>query len=230
MNYNMMIDRYAMNQFEAVAEPLAEAYKIAFAGGPWNERSKCVNTGCLVQFDSQLPGCNCYDCGDPLQEAYSSREVIDGWRTMLEYDDAVMEVTSSERGIPYLATIARPTTPEELFKRKYADVPAMQEWLSQNLEEQFIWIEDTFANREISPRRNLDRRGVTLARIALRYDQQDIVTRTLAPAVIKATLRDMGDCTELAIGNRGIGADLYLLAQITTAVPDDRTMLRIGTV
>jgi len=212
-------------RLDDIAVPLADVYKAAFAGEPWYEVSRCGTENCSVGFCSSAAGLPCAGCGGELVEAYDSNELATIWRRMITDEDAMMEVGYAD-GEPVRVTLARPTTPGELYARKYADVPAMERWVGENLDSELVWIEDTFADRNRQPRGNLKERGRTLGGIALRYGGLAIVTRTLAPQIIAATLRDMPESTDLFIGSEGIG-DTILGARSVGTVPDRRTLLNV---
>lgn len=216
-----------ITRLDDIAEPLAGAYKVAFAGPPWFEASRCENDDCDTAFSPDMPGevCNC--CGIKLVDAYDVDALIGAWRRMIEREDASMDVTINTDGLPTLATMARPTTPDELFERKYNDVESMDRWLGANMPRELVWIEDTFANRAVSPSGNMADRGKTLGDIAMRYGGLLIATRTLTPAIIKSTLRDLGRSTELLVGENQVGDGFANLARSVGQVPDRRTMLKV---
>ena len=206
---------------------MARAYQAAFEGEPWNERSKCVEEVCGVEFCGDSVGSDCPECGSTLVEAYDADELVNGWRGMILDEDAFMEISLNQDRKVTLATIARPVNREKLLLQKYADNELMAEWIDQNLPESFTWIEDTFANRKIQPRGNLAQRGRTLAQIALRYGGGVIATRTITPQVIGATARDAGNATDLYIGTQSIGLGQTSRFRSFGAVPDWRSTLVI---
>jgi hypothetical protein len=212
-------------RLDDIAAPLAEVYKAAFAGEPWYEVSRCAADSCSVGFCPDSPGTPCVACGSELVQAYKADELVATWRKMITEEDAMMEVGYLGDS-PVRVTLARPTNPSELFERKYADVPAMKNWTEENLDQELVWIEDTFADRNKQPRGNLKDRGRTLGSIALRYGGLAIVTRTLAPQIIAATLRDIPDSTSLFIGTDGAGGTMSGARQ-TGSVPDRRTLLNV---
>lgn len=224
-----IVDKKNIDRLDVIGYSLAETYKIAFAGEPWNEVSRCETVTCETQFTDLEPGCNCSGCGLALAEAYNSDELVLAWRRMISEEDATLEANTNTQGVPTLATIVRPTTPDELFERKYADVVSMRVWLQDELPSKFVWIEDTFANRKVSPSGNLEGRGATLGRIATRYSGLLIATRTLTPAIIAATVRDVGPSTVVSLGSQvlDLKSDTLSNAREVGIVPDRRTFLRI---
>jgi hypothetical protein len=206
---------------------MADAYQEAFAGPPWFEASRCANEGCDEGFSPDTSGCACIKCGAELVQAYDQAELVEGWKVMVEQEDAMIELALSQLCEPIRATIARPTTPDELFRRKYAGLPRMEEWLDESLPTEFAWIEDTFANRKKSPTGNLNRRRQTLGRVAACYSGLTIATRTLSPAIVRATVRDVGDITDMYVGTEQVGALPLPIVRKAGSVPDRRTLLSI---
>lgn len=221
-----------VDRIEIIGDELANVYKVAFAGEPWYEASKCIDSGCSVKFSAKTPGCTCELCGSTLTEAYVSDELIANWQAMLENDDALFEV-AFEDSLAQRVTIARPTNRTELMSRKYDDVPAMKQWLETRFGDEFVWIEDTFANRSRKETGNLATRGETLSRIAAYYAGLPILTRTLSTAIVASTLRDVGEASMAYIGSEGVGRSV--VNQIfdnpgyeLPTVPDRRTLIAIG--
>lgn len=215
-----------------IGEELAQTYKIAFAGPPWNEVSRCNNTACTVGFELADVGCACSVCGSTLADAYDSAELVQNWNTILNNENALFEVTY-EDGSPQRATIVRPTNMTELYTRKYSDIPAMKPWLQKRFTNDFVWIEDTFANRERKATGNLCDRGESLRRIAGYYGGALILTRTLSPAIVSSTLRDAKSSTSVFIGENRVGEAIVNKAfknpgYELPSVPDRRTLLVVN--
>lgn len=103
----------------------------------------------------------------------------------------------------------------------------MSVWAERNLPDKLVWIEDTVADRDRSPRGNLSERGQTIGAIAAYYGGLTIATRTLQPPIIRATLRDCGSITDLYVGELGVGAGMVQDARRSGSVPDRRTLLSI---
>lgn len=218
-------------RIKEIGPELAESYKVAFAGDPWNEISRCNAQACPAGLSNLEVGCDCADCGQPLGEAYEVNDLVSGWSDMLTLENAFFEV-ASEDCQPQRATIARPTNIDELLMRKYQDVPIMKDWLQQRFSGNFVWIEDTFANRLRKPTGNLKERGQTLRRIAAFYGGAQILTRTLSPAIVASTLRDTKAGCSVYIGTQGVGKEI--VSQVfenpgfsLPAVPDRRTLIAI---
>lgn len=231
MNKLEIITASNSSRINEIGSDLAATYKVAFAGEPWYEVSRCVQPGCANGFSEAQPGCTCSSCGETLVEAYDADGLIANWQEMLTNERAFMEV-AFEEGAAQRATIARPTTAQELMERKYRDVPVMAEWLSKRFSNEFVWIEDTFADRERKPTGNLDGRGETLRKIAAYYGGALILTRTLSPAIVKSTLRDCKAFTSVFIGENGVGDEAVSSAfgnpgYALPTVPDRRTLLAI---
>lgn len=220
------ITKQSVSSLERYGIELADAYKVAFAGSPWFEVSRCEDTSCPTEYQGLAVNCLCPDCGSMLVEAYTTQELIDGWQAMIENDNAMMEV-AFEDSVPVRATLARPTDPAELFRRKYAQINTMEQWTADNLPAEFVWIEDTFANRDLVPTGNLNNRGATLGRIAIAYGGLQVVTRTLAPAVVRSTVRDAGVYTDVYLGSEQAGQNQTSGARNVGMLPDRRTLLRV---
>ena len=220
------IDGQSVSRLESFGTDLAEAYKVAFAGSPWFEVSRCCEETCDIEYQELAVDTSCPDCSSTLVEAYNAEELVRAWRAIIEDENAMMEVALQD-GVPVRATIARPTNPAELFERKYAQIAEMEQWRADNLPSEFVWIEDTFANRNITPSGNLATRGRTLGRIAAAYSGLQIVTRTLAPAVVRATVRDVGANTDIYLGLDAAGVLEADGARSIGEAPDRRTLLRV---
>lgn len=222
-----------INRIKDIGPSLADTYRVAFAAEPWNEASRCPDIDCTVVYSGNLPGCSCKVCGSILEEAYQTNQLVSNWQDNLA-DAGLIEVSYLDDmdGEPQRATIVRPTTPEELFERKYKELPEMRDWISSRLPGEFIWIEDTFANRDRMPKGNLNERGATLKRVAEYYGGMKIATRTLSEAIVGSTLRDLKGKTAVYIGFSGVGSTLLSNTfsnpgyQLPT-VPDRRTLLRV---
>lgn len=216
-----------------IGPALGETYKIAFAGPPWYEVSRCQNQECIEEFSSLIPGAACTGCSSDLVEAYDATELTAMWRQMVEEDEACMEV-AFDGDYPQRATLARPTAADELWQRKYSAVPAMRNWLDKRFgDDKFVWIEDTFADRSRQPTGNLKDRRETLERVAAFYKDLQIATRTLSPAIVAATVRAKPAATAVYLGTERVGGDIvneafsnpgYSLPE----VPDMRTLLIVG--
>ncbi len=230
MNRIELISANNAERIDAIGPELAQTYKVAFAGSPWFEVSRCGYSDCQVEFTPDQPGCMCIECGQPLCEAYSETKLVDTWRSQIVGQGALLEV-AFDGEYPQRATLVRPTNPDELWTRKYQDQPAMAPVLKGILPAEFAWIEDTFANRDRIPTGNLRDRGQTLDRISQFYGGDTVIaTRTLAEGIVASTLRDKGSTTSVWIGSQRAGTSIvndrlknhgYELPTI----PDRRTLL-----
>jgi hypothetical protein len=220
------------NRLQNLSEQLAGVYKVAFAGDPWYEVSRCLDESCfqLQGFSRKEVGSTC-SCGDCLVDAYNALDLLEGWMDVLR-QDGIMEVKLNEDSDPIRVTIARPTNPAELYQRKYSNVPLMEDWLKSVLPEELLWIEDTFADRVRSPTGNLSDREETFELLEKEYGLP-IATRTLAPAIVRATLRDRLPRTRVWVGSQMAGSSVvneafnnpgYPLPRL----PDTRTFMLIG--
>lgn len=208
---------------DEVAYQLADTYIDDFARPPWNEVSKCSNCGA---FSASPVGSRCVICNIDQIPAYDAGGLLNEWRDLLD-EGALIEVLRNDEGIPLRTTIAAPLTPAGLFTRKYLEVPEMEAWLEETLPAEVAYIYDTFANLRISQKGNLSDRGATLGRIAEAFSGLPIVMRTLQPAIIRATVRDAGNRTDVYVGRREAGLAQALGARAISTVPDRRTLLYV---
>lgn len=227
----ILIDKNNVTDLEQIAPRLAEIYKYDFARAPWYETSRCIAFECAVEFPRDCqPGDRCGECGNLTVEAYDAEELLAGWQRSLVEESALMEVAVDNGGLPTRATIARPTTPNELYERKYNGIENMQPWLTSKMPDEFVWIEDTFADIQRYPRGNLRTRGRTLGGIATYYGGLTLATRTRSPGIVKATVRDAGPSATVYLGSEieACGISRVLTPAEYDTVPDERTFLEIN--
>lgn len=223
MNKIELITSNNRGYLDDLASDFAGIYIDAFARPPWNEVSKCSRCGA---FSASAVGSRCATCDIDQIPAYSVEELTNQWRDLVD-GGALMEVMINDSGVPLRATIAGPLCPAELFARKYQNVPAMEAWLDGILPPEVIYIYDTFANLKISPSGNLSDRGATLGRIANAFSGLPIVTRSIQPAIVRATVRDAGNRTDVYVGVGGAGATQVAGARMISEVPDRRTLMYV---
>lgn len=226
----ILIDKNNASQLDAVAPELARIYIEDFALPPWNERSRCVNETCKSGFSDSEIGLACAACGGVLTAAYEEPELTSGWRRLIMEEDAVVEVAFDESDAVRRATIARPTNPQELYQRKYEGIDEMKPWLAENLPQEVVWIEDTFADISGGKKGNLQTRGRTLGRIASLYSGLPIATRTKSAAIVRSTLRDLPEQTAIYVGSEAFGSAMAQVIDLSEygRVPDTRTLLAIA--
>lgn len=200
---------------------LTDSYIDAFARPPWNEVSQCVSYG---GYSPSVSGAPCGNCQALLVEAYKPADLYSDWKRLLD-DGAQIELALNDNDVFCRATITGPSTPAQLFESKYKSVEAMEEWLSAALPGEIAYIYETFANLRVSPNGNLRDRGQTLGRIARAFAGMPIVTRTLQPAVVRATVRDAGARTSVYLGASNAGGPQALGARAIGTAPDMRTLL-----
>ena len=211
-----------IQQLDDIMPLLAESYIDDFARSPWNEVSACPRCGTLSALSA---GTLCATCAVVQVPAYTPEGLYATWTGLLS-EGALIEVLS-ERDIPLRTTIAGPLTTAELYSRKYADVPQMEEWLDSNVPARVVYIYDTFANLKVRPSGNLNDRGQTLGRLSTAFAGLPILTRTLQPAIVRATVRDAGERTAVYLGEAKAGVIQALGAKSVSAVPDRRTLLSV---
>ncbi|QQS22155.1 hypothetical protein IPM09_01265 [Candidatus Saccharibacteria bacterium] len=186
-------------------DEIIPTYQAAFAGEPWYEVSKC--TGCITGFSAQEPGTNCDSCGGMTEgPAYSDQELRERFDMLAETRPTYWYVEQDEQGRMTLAALAWKATVGMIAKEKYTDIPEMADWLKKKYQlskgirssttklsdkPSIVWIDEVFANRSISPSRNLDNFREMVGGLASRLDEYDNVAyRTIAPAMVRVALRD----------------------------------------
>lgn len=219
-------------EIERYEDDLTAMYQDDFARPPWNEVSRCDNYLCdeYRELSSDSVGCPCSGCSLALGQAYPKDELADEWVGTVINANGFMEIALGDDGTPQRATLARPTTLDQLIERKYWNVPAMRDALPEILPERLVWIEDTWANLKKKPNGNLKQRGETIARISEFYGGLTIATRTLAEQVVAATVRDCRKNTAVYIGEKGVGRAAVNRAfnnpgYSAPTVPDRRTLI-----
>lgn len=216
------------DRLEAHVESMFDTYQYEFSLAPWNEVSRCDQDECAVEFTALEVGTPCPDCTTEMGPAYTVDEMYGKWSKLLHQDNGLIEIAHNDEQQMLRTTLVRPLASQALFAQKYSSVPAMEQWIPENLPDILVWIDDTFANRRLSPTGNMNERGRTLLRVAEYYRDIDAVfTRTKAPQIVSATLRDVGPYTDLYIGTEGVGNEVFRPARSRSTVPDARTMIGI---
>jgi len=188
---NLLKDRIELTPSEL--DDIGLVYQRAFADKPWFEVSKCVakdtKNQCESGFSPLKVGEFCTKCAlrtaeeayplDQLQESLMERLRYPGARLYREYDD-------NSRLL--LAAIFWEDKPSVIGKKKYADVPAMQQWLSDTLpDEPLIWLDEIFADKTLRPMGNLWNfpalvqqvfEGTSCQRLAFRTINEGLLTKS----------------------------------------------------
>lgn len=142
-------------------ERVGRVYQSAFAGPPWFEVSKCASPTaaetCEGGFSPQKVGELCLKCGLIVAEqAYPMEELTKSITERLQYPGATIYEEFNDSDELLVAAIFWEASTEFLGQEKYADVPAMQDWLMGNLPSRpVIWLDEIFADRDKRPKGNL---------------------------------------------------------------------------
>lgn len=179
-------DNLQVGPYEA---DIAAAYKIAFAGDPWYERTKCVDAKqrCPGGLSPVNIGEECGRCGlAMLQDAYDEAELIGRWREVGQARPAAWYLEVVE-GQVALAGFFWRANASLLAREKYPDVPAMEPWLEQRFGTQpFIWLDEMFANKAVRGRANLERFGTVVNTAEDIFGLDRIAYRTITPQMKRA--------------------------------------------
>lgn len=182
-------DKGALQEYET---EIAAAYKVAFAGEPWFEKTRCVDEQrrCAGGFSALSLGEMCGTCGgETNEEAYDTPELIDRWRAIASDRPAAWYLELVDEKVA-LAGLFWRATPELLAQEKYPDVPAMSPWLQDRYEASpFIWLDEMFANKNVRASANLLRFGSTVETMRDIFGIDRLAYRTITPQMKQAALR-----------------------------------------
>lgn len=177
---------------------IVPVYQRAFEVPPWNEVSKCVDRQlrCAGGLSSVAVGSLCEACGlCPTRPAYEADELIERFDALGSSRPTAWYLERGDSGLT-MAAIAWKATPATIVEEKYADVPAMAEWLPETLgDKPIMWLDEVFADRQLKPRGNLRNFGGFVAGLAQRLDCETVAYRTIEPKMIAAPERDFDDKT-----------------------------------
>lgn len=176
-------------------DDIIPAYQAAFAGEPWFEVSKCADTKirCAGGFSKIAVGQTCTICKlSPTAPAYESDELADRFETIAATKPTSWYLEQNQEGLS-LAAIAWQAPASTIASEKYADMPAMGQWLSDQLGNKPIaWLDEVFANRTIKTKGNLRRFGEMCLGFMERLNVDTLAYRTVNPRMVAAARRDFG--------------------------------------
>jgi len=182
-------DNLAVRPFEP---EIASAYKTAFAGEPWFEKTKCADKllRCAGGLSPIEIGDLCTRCGEtPSQEAYNENELTDTWRRVAANRPAAWYLELYE-GRVALAGFFWQADAKLLADEKYPDVPEMSEWLGERFgDEPFVWLDEMFANKVVRQSANLQRFEGAIDGIRDILGLDRLAYRTITPQMKRAALR-----------------------------------------
>ena len=178
-------------------DAIIPAYQAAFAVGPWYEVSKC--SGCSSGYSRQNPGDICQACGSATgDEAYTEQELTEKFDAIGETRPACWYIEETPEGLA-LAAVAWIADLVQIAAEKYPGSPEMAEWLKQKYapntapNPEILWLDEVFADRQISRRNNLVNFCPMIYGFSDRLDQTKVAYRTIAPAMTRVAMRDFGD-------------------------------------
>lgn len=185
----MLIPPGEMTEVQPFEADIATAYKVAFAGEPWYEKTKCVDAlqQCPGGLSAVEKGVTCQRCGEaPIADAYEEGELIDKWRSMGSARPTAWYLELVDEKVA-LAGFFWQATAGMLAREKYPDVPAMKPWLQDRFgTEPFIWLDEMFANKAVRANANLVRFGAVMAAVREIFGIDRIAYRTITPQMKRA--------------------------------------------
>lgn len=193
-----MINRrfYTPDEARRLYDEIIPAYQSAFAGWPWNEVSKCVDDRqrCVGGMSKIAVGTLCGVCkGAPSEPAYRSDELVDRFDKIAETKQAAWYAELGQKGLN-MAALAWRTPWSLIASEKYSNDPDMADWMSQRLPGgDVIWLDEVFANRQISSKGNLRNFGEFVSGFSDRLGGSTVAYRTISQQMVKAAERDFAD-------------------------------------
>lgn len=151
---------YSTNEIKKFYEEVVPVYQKAFAGEPWFEVSKCVDSSsvqkCAGGFSSLAIGAACEMCGNyPIRTAYEKSELIDKFELIVNTRPTAWYMEKGDLGATLFA-LAWVGTPHKIAEERYSDVPEMASWMIEKLgTDPIMWLDEVFADRIKKPRGNL---------------------------------------------------------------------------
>jgi hypothetical protein len=184
---------YCPEDVKPLYDEIVPVYQAAFAGEPWYEVSKCADKlqRCVGGLSSLAIGEVCDTCNScPLQPAYEKGELVSRFEGIAATRPTAWYTERNSDGLT-LAAIAWEADAETIATEKYADVPAMDGWLRQQLgNEPIVWLDEVFANRSLQVSGNLRRFGNMCSGLTERLQNDTLAFRTINERMTAATIRD----------------------------------------
>ena len=216
---NIIDGFYRPQQIAELYPDIGEVYKTAFAGEPWYEVSTCrqpnlADSQCNDGLSPLPIGQLCTDCNQcTLQPAYTTEALVEKFTAIAaaKETDWYIEMVDNRIAVSALAWVSDART---IATEKYANNPAMEPWLQENLPEQFIWVDEVFADKQVRPTGNLVNFSSMVAGFAERLQNSFVAYRTITPLMVAAGRRIGGLICEPGDGSQ---------------LPDRRSFVRINT-
>lgn len=180
----------------AEAPRLVSIYQAAFAGEPWHEVSACAaparfEGACTGGRSPQEIGEACLRCGEILREpAFPEERLTAGWISHFNTHDSRFYVERLPDGSCVLGALAWKASAEALATRCYSAVEEeeMREWLADRLPDEFVWLEDIFADLAARPAGNLRNFGTMISQFLFELKGTALAFRSVHEGLIQKTL------------------------------------------
>lgn len=187
---------YSPEAVKPLYDEIVPAYQSAFAGEPWFEVSKCVDTRlrCIGGLSSVAVGSACDMCGARLKlPAYEPGELIDRFEQLASSRPTAWYAEQTDEGVS-LAAVSWKAKPSLIAEEKYRNTPAMADWIEQTLGvEEVGWLDEVFANKALRVSGNLRNFGAMCNGFMERLGTDTIAFRTINERMIAASNRDFGE-------------------------------------
>lgn len=181
------------DEVRALYSEIVPAYQEAFSGDPWYEVGKCVDSlqRCDNGFSALEVGTYCDVCdGCIKQPAYEVDELTAKFDYIGSTRPTQWYIEQSPAGLT-LAAIAWQATWRKVKDEKYGTIQPMEQWLMGCLgEEDFIWLDEVFANKSIKSQGNLSNFRYMIEGFAERLGPSRVAYRTKNPAMTRVVERD----------------------------------------
>jgi hypothetical protein len=184
---------HSLEAVKPLYDEIVPAYQSAFAGEPWYEVSKCADKfqRCLGGLSALAVGQSCELCNaSPSRSAYEPAELIERFERLAASRPTAWYTERAEDGLT-LAAIAWQSPALTIAEEKYADVPEMAEWMSEQVgKEPIVWLDEVFANRALKISGNLRNFGAMNRGFMERLGSNTLAFRTINERMVAATKRD----------------------------------------
>lgn len=171
---------------------ITPVYQEAFMGWPWYEVSKCADQLPVQRCTSGLSRTAinemCTACNlQPTRPAYETDELSERFASLESTRPSRWYLESVNDSLA-LGALAWLGTPERIADEKYADVPAMQDWMVDTLpNEPMVWLDEVFADKNIRPTGNLANFKDMCRGFVRELGGSGVLAyRTISPAMIRA--------------------------------------------
>jgi len=180
---------YNPEEVRSEYDRIIPVYQTAFAGSPWNERSKCPDPyeRCVGGLSQLAIGQQCDICElCPSRPAYEPSALAERFDELATSRPTQWYLEESEKGLT-MAAIAWRATSAQIAREKYPDVPVMKDWLQEKLgDKSVVWLDEVFADHQLKPSGNLANFATICQGFSERLGETTIAYRTISPQMIRA--------------------------------------------